>query len=76
MIDESLAAGRLDGYQYDGMPDDRDTWRLVLAGLDEMAAARYGGRLVRRLRPAHRRRNRRRVRRRSALRRLAGTSST
>ena len=38
MIDQRLAAGQLDGYQYDGMPDDRDTWRLVLAGLDEMAA--------------------------------------
>lgn len=42
MIDRRLAAGQLDGYQYDGMPDDRDTWRLVLAGLDEMAAERCG----------------------------------
>ncbi len=30
MVDEKLAAGRLDGYQYADMPDDRDTWRLVL----------------------------------------------
>ena len=37
MVDEKLAAGRLDGYQYADMPDDRDTWRLVLAGLDEVA---------------------------------------
>ncbi|MBO0885781.1 MAG: gluconate 2-dehydrogenase subunit 3 family protein [Acidimicrobiales bacterium] len=42
MIDRRLAAGQLDGYQYDDMPDDRDTWRLVLAGLDEMAALAYG----------------------------------
>jgi hypothetical protein len=42
LIDEKLSAGRLDGYQYADMPDDRDTWHLVLAGLDEAAAARYG----------------------------------
>ena len=42
LIDQRLAAGRLDGYQYDGMPDDRETWHLVLAGLDEVAAERYG----------------------------------
>ncbi len=42
MIDEKLAAGRLDGYQYADMPDDRDTWHLVLAGLDEVAQGRYG----------------------------------
>ncbi len=42
MVDEKLAAGRLDGYQYADMPDDRDTWRLVLAGLDEVAEGRYG----------------------------------
>lgn len=42
MIDEKLAAGRLDGYQYADMPDDRDTWHLVLTGLDEVAESRYG----------------------------------
>ena len=42
MIDDKLAGGRLDGYQYDDMPDDRDTWHLVLAGLDEVAEGRYG----------------------------------
>lgn len=36
-VDAKLADGRLDGYQYDDMPDDRDTWRLVLSGLDESA---------------------------------------
>jgi hypothetical protein len=42
MIDAKLAAGKLDGYQYADMPDDRDTWHLVLAGLDEVAESRYG----------------------------------
>lgn len=41
-IDEKLAAGRLDGFQYADMPDDRDTWHLVLAGLDEEAVRRHG----------------------------------
>jgi Gluconate 2-dehydrogenase subunit 3 len=36
-VDAKLAAGRLDGYQYADMPDDRETWRLVAAGLDEQA---------------------------------------
>jgi hypothetical protein len=43
-VDDKLAAGRLDGYQYADMPDDRDTWRLVLNGLDETARMRYGKR--------------------------------
>lgn len=41
MIDAKLADGQLDGYQYADMPDDRDTWRLVLAGLDHTAATGY-----------------------------------
>ena len=41
LVDEKLSAGRLDGYQYDDMPDDRDTWRIVLRGLDETARERY-----------------------------------
>lgn len=36
-VDEKLAEGRLDGYQYADMPDDRETWRLVAKGLDESA---------------------------------------
>jgi hypothetical protein len=36
-IDAKLAGGQLDGYIYAGMPDDRDTWRGVLRGLDEVA---------------------------------------
>ena len=42
LIDEKLAAGRLDGYQYEDMPDDRETWRVVLAGLAHTAAAWHG----------------------------------
>jgi len=41
LVDRKLAAGELDGYQYADMPDDRDTWRHVLTGLDEAAGA-YG----------------------------------
>lgn len=41
-VDSKMADGRLDGYQYDDMPDDRDTWHLVLQGLDEVARHRYG----------------------------------
>ena len=41
-VDDKLAAGRLDGYQYAGMPNDRDTWRSVLRGLDHTARQAYG----------------------------------
>jgi hypothetical protein len=41
MVDSKLADGRLDGYQYADMPDDRDTWRLVLRGLDHTATQSY-----------------------------------
>jgi hypothetical protein len=40
-VDAKLAAGRLDGFQYDDMPDDRETWHLVLAGLDHTALERH-----------------------------------
>jgi hypothetical protein len=36
-VDAKLAQGKLDGYRYQGMPDDRLTWRLVARGLDESA---------------------------------------
>jgi hypothetical protein len=39
-IDEKLHAGRLDGFQYSDMPDDRDTWRLVACGLDQAAQSK------------------------------------
>ena len=39
-VDEKLFCGRLDGYQYAELPDDRETWQLVARGLDEAAQAR------------------------------------
>jgi hypothetical protein len=42
LVDHKLAAGRLDGYQYADLPDDRETWTLVLTGLNEQAVALYG----------------------------------
>jgi hypothetical protein len=41
MIDEKLWQGKLDGFRYADMPDDRETWRQVASGLD--AAARQRG---------------------------------
>ncbi len=41
MVDAKLFAGKLDGYRYADMPDDRETWRRVAKGLD--AAARQHG---------------------------------
>ncbi|MHB8657998.1 MAG: gluconate 2-dehydrogenase subunit 3 family protein [Solirubrobacteraceae bacterium] len=41
MVDEKLFTGKLDGFRYDDMPDDRETWRRVAAGLD--AAVRQHG---------------------------------
>jgi hypothetical protein len=43
-VDDKLASGKLDGYQYAGMPDDRDTWRIVLRGLDHTAQERHQNR--------------------------------
>jgi len=37
LVDRKLFEGELDGFRYDGMPDDRRTWRLVLRGLDRAA---------------------------------------
>jgi hypothetical protein len=37
MVDAKLFAGELDGFVFAGMPDDRDTWRLVARGLDASA---------------------------------------
>jgi hypothetical protein len=39
MVDQRLAAGKLDGFQYDDMPDDREAWHLVLAGLEHTSLA-------------------------------------
>lgn len=37
-VDEKMHEGQLDGFQFDGMPDDREVWRIVARGLDETAA--------------------------------------
>jgi hypothetical protein len=36
-VDQKLHEGSLDGYQYFDMPDDRETWRIVVQGLDAEA---------------------------------------
>ncbi len=36
-VDAKLADGKLDGFRFHDMPEDRETWRLVLRGLDERA---------------------------------------
>jgi Gluconate 2-dehydrogenase subunit 3 len=41
-VDEKYFNGELDGYQFEDMPDDRDSWRLVARGLDEQAESRWG----------------------------------
>jgi hypothetical protein len=40
MVDAKLAAGELDGFRYDDMPEDPDTWRSVAARLDVTARER------------------------------------
>ena len=37
MVDAKLFAGELDGFRFADMPDDRETWRRVAAGLDAAA---------------------------------------
>lgn len=39
-VDQKLARGEGDGYRYFDLPDDTETWRLVVRGLDEEAAKR------------------------------------
>ena len=41
MVDSKLFEGQLDGFRFDDMPDDGETWRRVALGLD--AAARQHG---------------------------------
>jgi Gluconate 2-dehydrogenase subunit 3 len=41
MIDAKLFAGELDGFRFADLPDDRETWRRVAAGLDA-AAVQHG----------------------------------
>lgn len=42
-IDERIAEGRFDGFQYVNMPGDEQAWRLVARGLDEAAGVRGQG---------------------------------
>src|SRR5947209_19063344 len=42
MVDAKYADGKLDGYRYEDMPADPETWHAVLAALEETANARYG----------------------------------
>jgi Gluconate 2-dehydrogenase subunit 3 len=41
MVDAKLFEGRLDGFRYADMPDDRETWRIVLCGLDAAAGGSF-----------------------------------
>jgi Gluconate 2-dehydrogenase subunit 3 len=40
MVDAKLFEGRLDGFRFEDLPEDPQTWRLVARRLDETAAAR------------------------------------
>ncbi|MGI8573621.1 MAG: gluconate 2-dehydrogenase subunit 3 family protein [Solirubrobacteraceae bacterium] len=39
MVDAKLHSGKLDGFRFADMPDDRETWRCVATGLDASARA-------------------------------------
>jgi hypothetical protein len=41
MVDAKLADNRLDGFRYADMPDDRETYRQVAAGLDQAAGGSF-----------------------------------
>jgi hypothetical protein len=41
MVDAKLYEGKLDGFRYHDMPDDRETWRQVARGLDS-AVVQHG----------------------------------
>jgi Gluconate 2-dehydrogenase subunit 3 len=40
MVDKKFADGKLDGYRYEDMPEDPETWRRVAAMLDRVARER------------------------------------
>ena len=42
-IDEKLYEDKRDGYRYEGMPPQREAWRLGLAGVDEAARTLFDG---------------------------------
>lgn len=41
LVDQKYHQGRLDGFHYDDMPEDRETWHRAVAGLDQEAHARF-----------------------------------
>src|SRR5688500_11546213 len=41
-IDEKLYEDKRDGYRYEGMPPQREAWRLGLRGIDETAQTLFG----------------------------------
>lgn len=41
MLDTKYAEGKLEGYQYEDVPDDRELWHEVLRGLEFSAHSRY-----------------------------------
>src|SRR5438477_3976547 len=43
-IDAKLFHDRRDGYRYEGMPPQREAWRLAIEGFDQTAQTLYGGR--------------------------------
>ena len=43
-IDAKLYEDQRDGYRYEGLPPQREAWRLGLAGIDEAARALFDGR--------------------------------
>ena len=40
-IDQRLAEGRADGWRYDALPPDRETYRLGLGGIQEIAQSLF-----------------------------------
>lgn len=42
-IDEKLHEDKRDGYRYEGLPPQREAWRLGLAGVDESARMLFDG---------------------------------
>lgn len=44
-IDDKLAEDRRDGYRYEGMPPQRDAWRMGIAGIEETSRALFAGKL-------------------------------
>src|SRR5579875_3689537 len=46
MVDRKFAQGLLDGFRFEDLPEDGETWHLVLAGLEHSASERHGRRFA------------------------------